>query len=123
MGGSSGVLLSILLSAAGTALGQGAAWPAALRAGLDRVSFYGGAVEGDRTMLDALLPAVAALEAGASMTEAAQAAQAGADRTAQIQKTRSGRSSYLKAEDLLGCKDPGAVAAATLMAGLARAKP
>lgn len=123
MGGSSGVLLSILLSAAGTALGQGAKWPAALRAGLDRVSFYGGAAEGDRTMLDALLPAVAALESGAGMEEAARAAQAGADRTATIQKTRSGRSSYLKAEDLLGVKDPGAVAAAALMVGLAHAKP
>ncbi len=33
-----------------------------LRAGCDAVQQYGGAREGDRTMLDALLPAVRALE-------------------------------------------------------------
>ena len=43
MGGSSGVLISILLAATGTALTRGEAWPAALRSGLDRMSFYGGA--------------------------------------------------------------------------------
>ena len=122
MGGSSGVLISILLSAAGTALTGGASWPAAFRAGLNRVSFYGGASEGDRTMLDALIPAVKVLESGGSLSEAATAAQAGADRTAEIQSTRSGRSSYLKAADLLGVKDPGAVAAAALLDALAQTR-
>ena len=122
MGGSSGVLISILLSATGTALTGGADWPAAFRAGLDRVSFYGGASAGDRTMLDALLPAAQVLESGGSLPDAAAAAQAGADHTAEIPSTRAGRSSYLKSADLLGTKDPGAVAAAALLTALSQAR-
>lgn len=41
------------------------AWAAAARAGVDAVQRYGGAGGGDRTMLDALLPAVENLELAA----------------------------------------------------------
>jgi len=57
MGRSSGVLLSILASATGHALASGSPWGAALSVGLGRMEYYGGAREGDRTMLDALRPA------------------------------------------------------------------
>ena len=120
MGGSSGVLVSIYLAATGTALNEGLGWPAALRAGFDRVAFYGGASEGDRTMLDALAPAIRELERGGDLAAAAAAAAAGATRTAEILTTRAGRSSYLKAADLRGVKDPGAVAVATVLDSLAR---
>ena len=61
MGGSSGVLLSIFLTATGIELGQGATLPAALAKGLARMQSYGGAKLGDRTMIDALAPAIEAL--------------------------------------------------------------
>ena len=58
MGGSSGVLLSIFFTAAGQQLAEGAASPAALAEGLARIRFYGGAGPGDRTLIDALAPAI-----------------------------------------------------------------
>ncbi len=64
MGGTSGVLLSIFATAAGRKLSSGAGWAAALREGVEQMQFYGGANAGDRTMLDALIPAVEALERG-----------------------------------------------------------
>ena len=65
MGGSSGVLMSIFFTAAGQKLEQGASMAEALNAGLGQMKFYGGADEGDRTMIDALQPALAALLASA----------------------------------------------------------
>ncbi len=118
MGGSSGVLLSILASATGHALAGGSPWGAALSFGLARMEYYGGAKEGDRTMLDALRPAVRALEKGEGLGAAAAAAQAGAASTANMTSARAGRSSYLAARDLQGVPDPGAVAIATALQAL-----
>ena len=112
MGGTSGVLLSIFAAAAGRAVASGASWPAALREGVKQMQFYGGARPGDRTMLDALMPAVEALERGASLNEAARAARAGAEATAAMTTARAGRSSYLARSTLQGVADPGAVAIA-----------
>ncbi|MFN0183132.1 MAG: dihydroxyacetone kinase subunit DhaK, partial [Aquabacterium sp.] len=64
MGGSSGVLLSIFVAAVGAGLGAGQSFHQALRTGAERMQHYGGAAKGDRTMLDALLPAIDALGAG-----------------------------------------------------------
>ncbi len=123
MGGSSGVLLSILAAATGSALATGKPWPSALRAGTERMRFYGGANPGDRTMLDALLPAVEALEAGGDLVAAADAARRGAAATAGMTKARAGRSSYLASRDLSGVADPGAVAvAAAFEAAAGRAR-
>jgi dihydroxyacetone kinase len=115
MGGTSGVLLSIFAAAAGRALGSGADWPAALREGLNQMRFYGGAAPGDRTMLDALTPAIEALEGGGTLDQAARAARRGADATANMTKAQAGRSSYLAASILEGVADPGAVAIATAL--------
>ena len=54
-----------------------ASWATALREGIRRIQQYGGASEGDRTMLDALLPAVSSLEAGEGLAGAAAAARRG----------------------------------------------
>ncbi len=92
MGGSSGVLMSIFFTAAGQKLEQGASMAEALNAGLGQMKFYGGADEGDRTMIDALQPALAALLAEPDNLQAAfVAAQAGADRTCQSSKPRRTR--------------------------------
>jgi dihydroxyacetone kinase len=112
MGGTSGVLLSIFAAAAGRTLASGASWAAALRAGVDQMRFYGGAGPGDRTMLDALIPAVEALERGEDGAAAARAARDGAEATARMAKAHAGRSSYLAEAELRGVADPGAVAIA-----------
>jgi dihydroxyacetone kinase len=112
MGGTSGVLLSIFAAATGRTLASGASWPVSLRAGVDQVRFYGGAGPGDRTMLDALIPAVAALEQGGDCAAAARAAREGAEATARMAKAQAGRSSYLAETALKGVADPGAVAIA-----------
>ena len=81
MGGSSGVLLSIFFTATGQKLADGAPLAAALGEGLDRIRFYGGAAPGDRTLIDALAPAIDALATG-GLAAAARAAEAGAAATA-----------------------------------------
>ncbi|ANP86088.1 dihydroxyacetone kinase subunit DhaK [Rhizobium leguminosarum] len=111
MGGSSGVLLSIFFTAAAKTMADKADISAALLAGLDRMTFYGGAAVGDRTMVDALSPALQALASG-DVIAAAKAAAAGAESTKTMMKARAGRASYVGERDLAGVADPGAVAVA-----------
>lgn len=118
MGGSSGVILAIYFNAAGDACANGAPVPEALKAGLDRVCQVGGAQVGDRTMVDALAPALDALPT--SFAAAAEAARRGADSTAAIRKAKAGRAAYVPEENLIGHNDPGAEAVARLFEGLAR---
>lgn len=117
MGGSSGVLLAIFFAAASQASAKGAAWQAALQAGLDRMMEYGGAKPGDRTMIDSLVPALAALP---DVAKAARAARTGANATASMSRARAGRSTYVSSDNLKGFNDPGAEAVALLLEGLAR---
>ncbi len=118
MGGSSGVLLAIFFAAAGDGASSGLPIRDALRAGLARMQEIGGAKVGDRTMVDALAPALDALEGG--LKAAAEAARAGADRTATLAKAHAGRAAYLSSRQLLGHVDPGAEAVALLFEFLAR---
>lgn len=118
MGGSSGVLLAIFFAAAGDASASGKSWIGALEAGLDRVQQVGGAKPGDRTMIDALAPALKALPQG--LPAAAKAARAGADLTAGMTRAKAGRASYLSADKLSGHVDPGAEGVARLFETLAR---
>lgn len=111
MGGSSGVLMSIFFTAAAKAMAQKPDIAAALLAGLGRMTFYGGAVVGDRTMVDALAPALNALACG-NVATAAKAAAAGAEATKSMRKAKAGRASYVGERDLAGVPDPGAVAVA-----------
>ncbi|RWA77734.1 dihydroxyacetone kinase subunit DhaK [Mesorhizobium sp.] len=116
MGGSSGVLLSIFFTAAAQSLGGGAPLGKALIAGLDRMTFYGGAKLGDRTMVDALEPALKALDAN-GLEAAASAARHGAESTAAMQKAKAGRSAYIGRQ--LDIVDPGAFAVAEAFAAVA----
>ncbi|MER8641774.1 dihydroxyacetone kinase subunit DhaK [Mesorhizobium sp. M1252] len=117
MGGSSGVLLSIFFTAAAQASNGGATLSKALLAGLDRITFYGGARVGDRTMVDALEPALKALDAK-GLDAAATAARHGAEATAAMEKAKAGRSAYVGAK-LQGVVDPGAHAVAEVFAAAA----
>jgi dihydroxyacetone kinase-like protein len=82
---------------------------------------------GDKTMVDALVPAARALrdalDSGRSLEEAAQAAaeaaRVGAEATTPMQ-ARKGRASYL-GERSIGHQDPGATSAAIIIAALSRA--
>lgn len=112
MGGSSGVLLAIFFSAVGDALSSGMPNVKALKAGIIRVQEVGGASPGDRTMIDALSPALDALPQGVSA--AAKAARQGADLTSKIVKAKAGRASYISEDRLRGHNDPGAEAVALL---------
>jgi dihydroxyacetone kinase len=118
MGGSSGVLLAIFFAAAGDASASGKDIVDALKAGLERVQQVGGARAGDRTMIDALEPALEALPKG--LGEAACAARGGAEATASITKARAGRASYLSEDSLAGHNDPGAEAVARLFENLSK---
>ncbi|TDY80448.1 UNVERIFIED_ORG: dihydroxyacetone kinase [Pantoea allii] len=118
MGGSSGVLMAIFFTAAAQQLAEGDALPAALQQGLEKMKQYGGAQPGDRTLIDALQPAIEALVAGKSLAKAADAAQQGSDATASMGKAKAGRSSYLNSANLNGVSDPGAVAVARVFAAL-----
>lgn len=112
VGGSSGVLLAIFFAAAGDAASSGLTMQAALAAGLARMQEIGGASLGDRTMVDALQPALARLEEG--LPRAAEAARVGANGTAEMLRAKAGRASYVGAEQLRGHVDPGAEAVARL---------
>ena len=91
-------------------------WAAAFRGAVDSISELGGARAGDRTMLDALVPAVAAFERAldndrdpaSAWAAAVEAAERGAQETAGM-SPRAGRASYL-GERAIGTPDGGAVA-------------
>lgn len=124
VGGASGPLYGTLLRRTGKALGDAAEvsgdeLATALRAGVDAVATLGGASPGDKTMLDALLPAVVALELGDSFDAAREAAEQGAVETTPLQ-ARKGRASYLGPRSI-GHQDPGATSSALLFAALAEA--
>ena len=132
VGGASGPLWGTALRRAGRALGDapeldGAALVSALDAALAGVIELGAAEPGDKTMVDALGPAVSALreavEGGsalpAALSAAAAAALEGARATVPMQ-ARKGRASYL-GERSIGHEDPGAASTTLIIAALARA--
>jgi len=118
MGGSSGVLMAIFFSAAGQKLNDTLHWPKALEAGLHRIMEVGGAQIGDRTMIDALAPALKELNEGKTLFDAAKAARAGADATKKMPIAKAGRAAYLSKKALENVTDPGAEAVACLFEGL-----
>lgn len=132
VGGASGPLYGTFLRRAAKALPDapsagGEELAEALAAGVDGVRELGGAADGDKTMLDALVPAVAALrvalgggvEPAAAVARAATAAEEGARATIPL-VARKGRASYL-GERSAGHQDPGAASSALLFAALAEA--
>jgi dihydroxyacetone kinase-like protein len=119
VGGASGPLYGTLLRRTGKALGDAAEvgleqLAEALRAGVDGVMTLGGAAPGDKTMLDALVPAADTLASG--FGAARTAAEEGAAATVPMQ-ARKGRASYL-GERSIGHQDPGATSSALLIAAL-----
>ncbi|MDH2416170.1 dihydroxyacetone kinase subunit DhaL [Nocardioides sp. CER19] len=99
---------------------------AALRASIKGIMDRGKATVGDKTLLDALVPAADALERAAAenlplslaLERTAQAARAGAEATRDLEAKR-GRASYTGARSV-GSLDPGAVAVALMTEEIAR---
>jgi dihydroxyacetone kinase-like protein len=132
VGGASGPLWGSALRHGGRALGDrpeldGAALVEVLTAALGAVQDLGAAVPGDKTMVDALGPALTALrerlDAGdpldAALAVAADAADEGARATTPMQ-ARKGRASYL-GERSIGHQDPGATSTALIVRALGSA--
>ena len=129
VGGASGPLYGTFFLRMAPALNgttvDGAAFAAALRAGLNGVVARGRAEAGDKTMFDALAPAVDALDAALAegrtladaLRAATEAAEAGRDATGPL-IARKGRASYL-GERSVGHVDPGATSSALLVAATA----
>lgn len=124
MGGTSGILLELMFRKASTICATGNEINATLlaeafKAGIEAVSFYGGAREGSRTMLDALFPASSAMLSGTdvNVTAGAKAARDGAKATAEMEHAEAGRSNYVT--DLQNTPDPGAVAVAIVLEAIA----
>lgn len=126
VGGAGGPLYGTLFMQMGTATaGKSelslADWTAAVQAGLNGVVMRGKASPGDKTMVDALTPAVTALQSasanGASLSDAllssAQAAEEGMRATIPL-VARKGRASYL-GERSAGHQDPGATSSYLLL--------
>jgi len=97
-------------------------WASMMRAGLEGVQRRGKAEAGEKTMVDALIPAIEALEEAASndgnwpeaLQNAASAAQQGMEATTPMVATK-GRASYL-GERSAGHQDPGATSTYHLFA-------
>lgn len=125
VGGASGPLYgTLLLRLAATLPDDGpidqAGWSAALHSAIDGIRERGKASAGDKTMLDALIPAVAAFDANPDDPWAAAAAAADAGRDATIPMVaHKGRASYL-GERSAGVADPGATSSALLIRAAAR---
>jgi dihydroxyacetone kinase-like protein len=132
VGGASGPLWGSALRAAGRTLGDAETFDGeqladALDAALAAVVDLGAAAPGDKTMVDALGPATAALRerlaSGDSIADAtaaaADAAEQGALATVPMQ-ARKGRASYL-GERSVGHQDPGATSAALIVRALHQA--
>lgn len=126
VGGASGPLFGTFFLRMGTSFGEAEVvtpkdFAAALHAGLDGVVARGKAEPGDKTMYDALAPAVSALEQALddslplpdALVRARDAAVAGRDATIPLQ-ARKGRASYL-GERSIGHQDPGATSVALLL--------
>jgi dihydroxyacetone kinase-like protein len=129
VGGSSGPLYGTFFLKLAEAAGQhtaltGAELVTVLASGVTGIGKRGNSVPGEKTMLDALVPALAALQSAVERGEdlclalgaAAAAADAGVAATVPMQATK-GRASYLGARSI-GHQDPGATSSAYLIAAL-----
>jgi dihydroxyacetone kinase-like protein len=132
VGGASGPLWGTALRRAGRALGdkeelESRELAEALEAALAGVVELGAAREGEKTMVDALAPAVRALrreaDAGAPISRAVRAAHTAGEQgmraTVPMQASK-GRACYL-GERSIGHQDPGATSTALILGALAKA--
>merc|ERR1712072_257348 len=107
MGGTSGALYCIYLTALAGALAADSSVPKALKTALDSLCKYTKARLGDRTMMDALIPFIETLNSTNDGSQAIEKSKQGVEGTKQMQASL-GRSTYLDESATQGVPDPGA---------------
>jgi len=118
MGGTSGALYCIFLTALSAALATEKTLPDALKAAMEQLLKYTRARLGDRTMLDCLIPFVETLrESGGDAKKAIEEAKKGVEGTKTMQ-AKLGRSTYLDESATMGVPDPGAYGLLILLQGM-----
>lgn len=120
MGGTSGALYCIFLTALAASLSSEASVAKALQAALDQLCKYTRARLGDRTMMDALIPFIDTLNSTGDAEQAITKASEGVDGTKKME-AKLGRSTYLDESATNGVPDPGAYGLLILLQGMARA--
>jgi dihydroxyacetone kinase len=128
MGGTSGILFELALRKMGAVVlerqseGKKAVDASILTeafvAGVEIIKYCGGAEEGYRTMIDALLPASRAALGGGGIAAIAKAAREGAEATRSM-VAKAGRANYVPFDKMEGVPDPGAVAVAVILESIA----
>lgn len=117
-GGASGTLFGLILHEIELHLDNGAPLSEGLARAEARIRDLGRVAPGDKSMIDALSPAVSALQAGGSIGDAAAAAARGREATRAL-TARRGRAQYVEGGGK-GHLDPGAVSVALILQVLAQ---
>lgn len=117
MGGTSGALYCIYLTALAASLASESSVPAALGTALDQLCKYTNARVGDRTMMDALIPFIETLTKSGNEKEAVAKAKEGVEGTKKMD-AKLGRSAYLDESATRGVPDPGAYGLLVLFEGM-----
>ena len=118
MGGTSGALYCIFLTALAASLASEDSFPKALKGALDQLLQYTRARVGDRTMMDTLIPFVDVLSGSGDVHEALSQAKTGMEGTKKME-AKLGRSSYLDESATQGVPDPGAYGLWIILQGMA----
>lgn len=122
MGGASGAIFGSMYRGGGKAIGDaaeldGTAFAAFLKGAEEMIVKRGGAKVGDKTMLDALIPAAEAAQGATGFSEALQnavdAAEAGKEKTKEMVAT-TGKAKTL-GDRALGHPDPGAISVTIIL--------
>lgn len=117
MGGTSGALYCIFLTALAHGLATASTMPKALKAALEQLMKYTNARLGDRTMMDTLIPFIDTLTASGDEKQAIAKAKEGMGGTKQME-AKLGRSTYLDESATRGVPDPGAYGLLVLLEGM-----
>jgi phosphoenolpyruvate---glycerone phosphotransferase subunit DhaL len=113
VGGASGPLYGSFLMAMGKAMAAGEDFAAGLGEGVAAVKKRGKSEAGEKTMLDVLVPVLAAVAAEEPLAAVREAAREGLEATREMKATK-GRASFL-GERSIGHLDPGARSSALLV--------
>ena len=119
MGGTSGALYCIYLTALAGSLAKESSVPKALKAALEQLMKYTNARLGDRTMMDALIPFIDTLDSSGDIEKALEKAKEGVEGTKKME-AKLGRSTYLDESATRGVPDPGAYGLLVLLEGMSK---
>lgn len=117
MGGTSGALYCIFLTALSASLASSESVAGAMHAALQQLLKYTRAREGDRTMMDCLIPFVDTFAKTGDKQKALVEARKGMDSTKDLE-AKLGRSTYLDESAIKGVPDPGAYGLLVLLEGM-----